>query len=255
VAARASPGGAPAAEEAVGGGDEAEIGVMGEAAVAAVGAETDAGLAAGAAVGVETGAGLAAVAAVGAATDAGVVAGAGDGGVAVCAAVGFPAGGGECVTAAGFAATLAAPAGGDDGGAAAGFDAAVDAAAGAEAAADVEAALCDAFGSGLTLAIPPAWRAVAAGGATEAAWGAASDGRRRMRASRPATVGREGGLRLRQRRIMSTNFEGSVSGRETLSDSSGQAGRLCVRASTTVMPSPQTSPAGETVPERASGGS
>src|SRR5882762_4101521 len=75
-------------------------------------------------------------------------------------------------------------------------------------------------------------------------------------ATSSAIAGRRPGSRLKHRCTVSTNSGARFAGRETLSERSrDHAGGVCVRASTSVMPSPQMSPAVDILPLLASGGS
>src|ERR1700719_4349866 len=78
---------------------------------------------------------------------------------------------------------------------------------------------------------------------------AGAGGVRLSGASRSVAVGRLAGYSLKHRRTVATNAGGRVVGSQGVSDrSSGHAGRHWVRASTSVAPSPQISPAGESLP-------
>src|SRR5258708_19090656 len=69
-----------------------------------------------------------------------------------------------------------------------------------------------------------------------------------------AIAGRRPGSRLKHRSTVSTNSGARFAGRETLSERSrDHAGGVCVRASTSVMPSPHMSPAVDILPLFASG--
>src|SRR5258708_11379150 len=73
-------------------------------------------------------------------------------------------------------------------------------------------------------------------------------------ATSSAIAGRRPGSRFKHRCTVSTNSAARLAGRETLSERSrDHAGGVCVRASTSVMPSPHMSPAVDILPLFASG--